>query len=94
MRTKGFLERGLPVFQEPGRAYARGSGALPRPPEYQEAHNLNELVMSRRHSIKHPELETRRPAPTPSRWLRDELPHIRDTERRKMTHRIICESFH
>ena len=63
MRTKGFLERGLPVFHvEPGRDYGRSSGALPRPPESQEAHNPSELVMSRRHSIKHLELETAPPA--------------------------------
>jgi hypothetical protein len=65
---QGLLERGLPVFHvEPGRADARGPAALPRPPEYRKAHNPNELVMSRRHSIKHPtECQTRKPARRPA----------------------------
>ena len=58
-----FPPHGQPVFHvEPGRAYAQGLGALPRPPEYRKAHNPNELVMSRRHSTKDPELETASPA--------------------------------
>jgi len=54
----GGSERGPPTFQvEPKRAYARGSGALPGTWEH-KAHNPSEFVMSYRHCIKHPALET------------------------------------
>lgn len=57
-RAKSASERGAPAFHvEPGRGYARGSEVPPGLGSI-KAHNPSELVMSRRHCTKHPELET------------------------------------
>ncbi len=71
MRTKGFLERGLPVLLEPGepRLGARGVCLGLRSIRRRTTRMSSSLI--RRDSIKHPEVEIRKPAPAPSRSLRD-----------------------
>lgn len=44
-RGLGFWSEDRVLRVELGRLDVRGSGALPRPPEYQKAHNANELVV-------------------------------------------------
>ena len=59
--ARGFVERGSAGVPR-GTWASLCSGALPWSPEYRNARNPNELVKSRRHSIKRPELETASPA--------------------------------
>ena len=95
-----------PAFHvEPGRAYARDSGALPGPWAH-KAHNPGDLVMNCRHRMKHPELETplvflacgtmgcsvRKTPGAPSGLSVTKLPRIRDSEGFAVIDRIICES--